>query len=170
MSVMSVWNEWLGVFGVVPFFVAMTVFLGGYVLFRPKLIPGNLGQRRALALVCLAGGFLVGGMMGAFVPDMDTVTVETAVMHSASHPISGIFTQILGSSFFTVFVYAVAVNLLKNRTNNVHNVSFAIAMTCGVLFFLLGPGMTFPAVIVFGLLLWIISRFILLSYEMPNPD
>ncbi len=170
MSVFDVWMEWLGIFGVAPFFVSMTVFLGGYVLIRPKLIPGTHGQRIALALVCLVGGFLVGGMMGSLVPDIDTAVAETAEMDSSEHPVSGIFIQIIGSSFWAVFVYAVASNLLKNRMNNVHKVSLAIAVTCGVLFFLVGPEMTFPTVVVFGILLWIISRLIRRYARILNPD
>ncbi|MBT4482602.1 MAG: hypothetical protein HOC71_02880 [Candidatus Latescibacteria bacterium] len=169
MSVIDVWMKWLGVFGIVPFLIAMTVFLGGYVMVRPKLSQGTSGQRRALAMVCLVGGLLVGGMMGAFIPDMDTKNVETGDVDSSVHPASGIFTRIMSSFFVAVFVFVVLSNVLKKRLINDRNASIAVGLISGLLFFLAGPAMSFLAVVVFGILLWIIHRFIRLSYEMSIP-
>ncbi|MBT4483456.1 MAG: hypothetical protein HOC71_07245 [Candidatus Latescibacteria bacterium] len=167
MNVIDVWMEWLGVFGIVPFFMAMTVFLGGYVFFRPKLFPGTIGQRRSLALLCLVVGLLIGSMMGALSGE-DAVNGDYVETTDAM-PVSGNLTRIMSSIFLAVFVFVVLSNVLKKRLINDRNVSIAAGLISGLLFFLTGPDMSFLTVVVFGMLLWIIQRFIRLSYEMPNP-
>ena len=169
MRVIDVWSEWLNAFGIAPFCVAMAVFLGGYALLRRRLVPGSLGQRRALAAGCLMAGFLLGGMMG-HVSDREkpahSKTVETVVQVQPSY---GIFPRLLAGVCVGLFMYALGRKFLKNRFRNAPYGVPAIGLLSGLLFFFIGPEMSFPSAIILGGLLWFFSQLILKSTGMTNP-
>ena len=169
MSIINAWMGWLNTFGIAPFCVAMVVFLGGYALLRRRLVPGSLGQRRALAIGCLMAGLLVGSMMG-HVSDREhptrSETVETVV---PAQPSYSIIPRLLAGFCVGLFMYALSRIFLKNRLRNALYSFPAIGLLSGLLFFFIGPDMSFPAALIFGGLLWFFSRLILNSTGMANP-
>jgi hypothetical protein len=169
MSIINAWMGWLNTFGIAPFCVAMVVFLGGYALLRRRLVPGSLGQRRALAIGCLMAGLLVGNMM-SHVSDREkpahSKTVETVVRVHHSY---SIFPRLLAGICLGLFMFAVGRNCLKNRFRYSSYGVPAIGLLSGLLFFFIGPEMSLPAAIIFGGLLWFLSRLILKSTGMANP-
>ena len=68
MTVIEIWQHWLELYGGIKVFLfAMCIFLflGGYVLFAGLFENSSPGRRRALALLFLVLGLLVGYMVGS---------------------------------------------------------------------------------------------------------
>ena len=176
MTTIDVLTQWLNAYGgLVPLCIAMVVFTGGYAVLASRLGKLTLGQRRALAICCLAGGLLVGHLVsGHQPPSIDQTeetqpvdTVETENGHSGSpngSPLS-LIPLIIAGVGLAVFLYHAARKKLS--INNLRALMIASA-GIGLVFAVSCPRITFAAAIVFCLLLWFVYRvFIIKASPIP---
>lgn len=178
MTYLDVLSEWLHAYGgIIPFFFAMAVFAGMYTMLSQRLVNSNVGQRRALAIFCLASGLIVGNMMGKVLnppvkeqtqiaQEKPLPTPEAVQPHNLSaenqekREPSSAFPRIIVAIAFTIFTYYSIPKKVHVSDMRILQIASAVA---GTLFAIIIPPVSIVGSIFFCVLLWFAYRVLILK-------